>query len=179
VEEVMGVPEARDADNTDADETAVETDFDEAFPEMFRAAYRIAYRLLGSPEDAADCAQEACARACADWSKLIRTGNPVPWTVRVSSNLAIDRLRRAKRARTRDITVGVVELQPDPARIDLQRALDGLPRRQRDIVVLRHLADLSEAEVAALVGCSVGTVKSSASRARAALREVLTIGEDT
>jgi RNA polymerase sigma factor (sigma-70 family) len=97
----------------------------------------------------------------------------------VSSNLAIDRLRHARRARTREVTVGLVELQPDPARIDLHRALDRLPRRQRDIVVLRHLADLSEAEVAALMGCSVGTVKSNASRARTALREVLTIEEDS
>jgi RNA polymerase sigma factor (sigma-70 family) len=173
VEEVMQMPEARDAD-----ETVVETDFDHAFPEMFRAAYRVAFRLLGSREDAADCAQEACARACADWSKLTRSGNPLPWTVRVSSNLAIDRWRHRRHGAAREIAA-VVELQPDPARLDLYRALDRLPRRQRDIVVLRYLADLTEADVAAVVGCSVGTVKSSASRARVALRAVLTTEEDT
>ena len=172
----MQVPEAR-PDGRDAGEAVVETEFDAAFPEMFRAAYRVAYRLLGSREDAADCAQEACARACANWAKLIRGGNPLPWVVRVSCNLAIDRWRHTRRSAAGEI-VALVELQPDPARLDLYRALEGLPRRQRDIVVLRHLADLSEAEVAGLMGCSVGTVKSNASRARAALRAVLTIEED-
>jgi RNA polymerase sigma factor (sigma-70 family) len=97
--------------------------------------------------------------------------------VRVSSNLAIDRWRHVRRAAAREV-VAHVELQPDPARLDLYRALDRLPRRQRDIVVLRHLADMSEAEVADLIGCSIGTVKSNSSRARAALRAVLTIEED-
>jgi RNA polymerase sigma factor (sigma-70 family) len=59
----------------------------------------------------------------------------------------------------------------------LYRALDALPRRQRDVVVLRYLADLPEADVAEIIGCSLGTVKSNASRARAALRAVLTIEE--
>ena len=55
-------------------------------------------------------------------------------------------------------------------RMDLVRALRALPKRQRQVVVLRYLADCSEAEVAALIGCSEGTVKSSASRGLAALR---------
>jgi RNA polymerase sigma factor (sigma-70 family) len=96
--------------------------------------------------------------------------------VRVSSNLAIDRWRKAKRARGGHAAEPVFD--PDPERIDLYRALEALPRRQRDVMVLRHLADLSEADVAELLGCSVGTVKSNASRARAALRAVLTIEED-
>ncbi len=68
---------------------------------------------------------------------------------------------------------------PDPERLDLYRALDALPRRQRDVLVLRHLADMSEAAVAEALGCSIGTVKSNASRARAALRAVLTIEEES
>ena len=84
----------------------------------------------------------------------------------------------AGRGRRLSTAISTTSSVSDPARIDLYRALDRLPRRQRDIVVLRHLADLSEADVAALIGCSVGTVKSNASRARAALREVLTIEED-
>jgi RNA polymerase sigma-70 factor (sigma-E family) len=156
----------------------IEAGFDDVFPELFRSAYRVAFRLLGSREDAADCAQEACARAYADWAKLARSGSPLPWVVRVSSNLAIDRWRKVRRARAHEVSSGPVAVDPDPARLDLYRALDALPRRQRDVLVLRHLADMSEAEVAAELGCSVGTVKSNASRARAALREVLTIDEE-
>jgi len=169
----MGIPEARDA-------SAAEVDggFDETFPELFRAAYKVAFRLLGSREDAADCAQEACARACADWRKLSGTGSPLPWVVRVSSNLAIDRWRRSRRARAHEAAFVTAAIDPGPERLDLYRALDALPRRQREVVVLRYLADLPETEVAAVIGCSLGTVKSNAARARAALRAVLTIEED-
>ena len=169
----MDIAEARETA-----EPALAPGFDESFPDLFRAAYRVAFRLLGSREDAADCAQEACARAYADWSKLARSGSPLPWAVRVSSNLAIDRWRKNRRGRARDASAALVSVDPDPARLDLYRALEALPRRQRDVLVLRHLADMPEAEVAALLGCSVGTVKSNASRARAALREVLSIDEE-
>jgi RNA polymerase sigma factor (sigma-70 family) len=170
---VTGISETRETGDA-----VIETAFDQMFPELFRSAYRVAYRLLGSREDAADCAQEACARACADWPKLTRSGSPVPWVVRVSSNLAIDRWRRTKRTRARGSSSAVPVFDPDPERIDLYRALEALPRRQRDVMVLRHLADLPETTVAELLGCSVGTVKSNAARARAALRAVLTIEED-
>ena len=170
---VTGISETRDAP-----EAVLDSDFDQMFAELFRSGYRVAYRLLGSREDAADCAQEACVRACADWPKLTRSGSPVPWVVRVSSNLAIDRLRRAQRARARGGSSIAPVFDPDPERLDLYRALDALPRRQRDVMVLRHLADLPEAAVAEVLGCSVGTVKSNASRARAALRAVLTIEEE-
>lgn len=177
----MGIPEARDAGETLADAelaSGLDSDFDAMFPELFRSAYRVAFRLLGSREDAADCAQEACARACADWPRLARSGSPLPWVVRVSGNLAIDRWRRARRARGHDGRAPDAVMNPDPERLDLYRALEALPRRQRDVIVLRHLADLSEAAVAAVLGFSVGTVKSNASRARAALRAVLTIEEE-
>jgi RNA polymerase sigma-70 factor (ECF subfamily) len=173
VERVMGGSEA-----SATREVVVDASFDEMFADLFRSAYRVAFRLLGSREDAADCAQEACARACADWRKLSRRGSPVPWVVRVSSNLAIDRWRKARTARVHDTSPTLTELDPDPERLDLYRALDALPRRQRDIVVLRYFADMTEADVAAELGCSVGTVKSNASRGRAALRALLTIEED-
>jgi RNA polymerase sigma factor (sigma-70 family) len=102
----------------------------------------------------------------------------LPWVVRVSSNLAIDRWRRHRRARTYESKPAPAATDPDPERVDLYRALDALPRRQRDVVVLRYLADMSEDDVARAIGCSVGTVKSNAARGRAALRAVLTIEED-
>ena len=158
----------------------VETGFDELFPELFRSAYRVAFRLSGSREDAADCAQEACAGACADWTKLTRGGNPLPWVLRVSSNLAIDRWRKGRRAQAHATAPTLVTLDPDPERLDLYRVLEALPRRQREVVVLRHLADMPEAEVATVLGISTGAVKSNASRARAVLRAVLTIeGDDS
>jgi len=155
--------------------TAAEaTTFAEAFPALWRAGYRVAYRLLGSREDAADCAQEACTRACVRWARLARGGDPTPWVVRVAANLAIDRWRRGQRA-----VSSVADRSPDGStlaadRIDLHRALAGLARRQREVVMLRFVADLTEADVAEELGISVGSVKQHAARGLAALRSALT-----
>jgi RNA polymerase sigma-70 factor (sigma-E family) len=145
--------------------------FEDEFSPLFRAAYKVAYRLSGSREDAADCAQEACARAYTDWKRLIRRGDVTPWVIRVSSNLAIDRWRRLQRARRIPEADDVAA--PDSDRLDLSRALDALPRRQREVIVLRYIADLSEAAIADSLGCSVGTVKTHTSRALVALRRML------
>ena len=156
--------------------------FDDAFDGLFRAAYRVAYRLLGDREDAADVAQEALARASVRWSRLVRDGAGVaPWVVRVAANLALDRWRRRRTAaRYAGVVGGTGAPSTDglPERVDLHRALDALPRRQREVVVLRYVADLPEADVAAALGCSVGTVKTHASRGLAALRAALGDEED-
>lgn len=150
--------------------------FDDEFPSLFRAAYRVAFRLTRSREDADDCAQEACARAFSDWKKLSRRGDVTPWVVRVSGNLAIDRWR--KNARKRGLPAAAAPASATIDRTDLAHALDGLPRRQRDVVVLRYVADLSEETVASTLGCSVGTVKTHASRGLAALRRALGTDEE-
>jgi RNA polymerase sigma-70 factor (sigma-E family) len=151
-------------------------DFDAAFPALFRSAYRVAYRLLGDREDAADVAQEACARACVRWRRLARGGDPAPWVVRVSGNLAIDRWRRRRTVASHPMPPATATTTPD--RVDLHRALERLSARQREVVVLRYFADLPEAAVADALGCSVGTVKQHASRALAALRAALTEDEE-
>jgi len=151
--------------------SVVGADFDDSFPALFRDAYRVAYRLLGDREDAADAAQEACARACARWRRLTRGGDPAPWVVRVAGNLAIDQWRRRRTAAGHEVQPAMPTGTPD--RVDLHRALDALPRRQREVVVLRYFADLSEAAVASALGCSVGTVKTHNSRALATLRAAL------
>lgn len=152
--------------------TTVPRDFAAAFPALFAAAYRVGFRLLGNREEAADVAQEACARACVRWRRLERIGDPTPWVIRVAGNLAIDRWRRRRTLANQPLPIAAATTTPD--RVDLHRALDTLTSRQREVVVLRYFADLSEATVAATLGCSIGTVKQHASRALAALRVALT-----
>jgi len=90
----------------------------------------------------------------------------------VAGNLAIDRVR--KRGRTLAMeTTDVPGL--DAQRVDLQRALLALSPKQREVVVLRYLVDLPEAEVAKAMQCSVGTVKTHASRGLASLRRSLEV----
>jgi RNA polymerase sigma-70 factor (sigma-E family) len=145
--------------------------FDLAFASLYGLAYRVAFRILGDRGDAEDVAQETLARAAVRWSRL--QDRPEGWVTRVASNLAIDRYRRRKRPVT-PLTgpVGIV----DPylgERGDLVHALRRLPRRQREAVVLRYLADLSEVQVALEMGCSVGAVKSHGARGLSSLRRHL------
>jgi RNA polymerase sigma factor (sigma-70 family) len=94
----------------------------------------------------------------------------------VASNLALDVLRARTRATRRNAKLIMNETAaaaPVDDRLDLYAALATLPRRQRETVVLRYLGDLSEAQTADLLGCSVGSVKTHASRGLAALKEVL------
>lgn len=144
------------------------TGFDEQFAELHRAAYRVAYKLLGDRAEAEDMAQEALARALVRW-RSVEPYAPA-WVSRVAANLALDRLRRHRPAISHDEG----RLDPDVAqRLDLQRALLALSRRQREAVVLRYLIDLPEQEVAAALGVSTGSVKTHASRGLAALRVLL------
>ena len=154
---------------------------DEEFREFMRgrwpAMVRLAYGLTGDLGHAEDVAQAAFARAYASWSRVARTGNPEAYVRRIVINENNSRFRRRRVA---ERLVGAVPepsgrraadaadaLGPSEALI---RALRSLGPRQRAVVVLRFWMDMSEAETAAALGCSVGTVKSQASRALAALR---------
>lgn len=142
--------------------------FDEAFGDLYRATYKVAFRLLGDRAEAEDVAQEALARTYVRWR--IVEPYAAPWACRVATNVAIDRARRSRRIAGGDAPEHGVADAYAAERVDLQRALKDLPRRQRDVVVLRYLADQSEDAVATALGLAVGTVKSHASRGLAALR---------
>ncbi len=149
--------------------------FEEVFPVLIRDAYRVAYRLLGDRGEAEDVAQEACARAYSRWSTI--RDHAEPWCVRVASNLALDLLRARTRAAKRNERIAADQSRsagPSPDdRIDLYAALSKLPKRQRESVILRYLGDLSEAQTADVMGCSVGSVKTHSSRGLAALKQAL------
>ena len=144
-------------------------DFEDAYDSMLRLAYRAAYRLLGDRAAAEDVAGESLARAYSRWSSV--TGHAEAWVVTVATNLALDAGRRRARATGRQVelieegTVDDVDL-----RLDLQAAVRALPRRQRQVVALRFLADFSEAATAAALTIDIGTVKSHASRGLSRLR---------
>ena len=123
-----------------------------AFRELFLIAYRVAYRILGDIGDAEDAAAETIARAVVRRAQLDRAPYRAAWVTRVATNVAIDRVRQ----RDRKVTPAEARLgdQSDTAvlRMALAGALSALPSRQREVVVLRYLADLPEAEVATTLG---------------------------
>ena len=149
---------------------AIDLTFEEQFDELYARAYGVGYQLLGRRSEAEDVAQETLARAFVHWRKV--RGYSEAWIVRVAGNLAIDTWRKTKRispAAAPDTTTP----GPNALRIDLHRALTTLSKRQREVLVLRFLADLPEADVAQALGCSVGSVKVHAARGLAALRSTL------
>jgi RNA polymerase sigma-70 factor (sigma-E family) len=145
--------------------------FELAFADLYRLAYRVSFRILGDRSEAEDIAQETLARATLRWERL--HDRPEGWITRVASNLALDRYRR--RRRRPPFPTGPLGIVDDRAveRSDLVTALRRLPRRQREVVVLRYLADFSEGDVAEALGCSTGSVKTHASRGLSALRRHL------
>lgn len=149
---------------------AERADFDGRFDALAGLAYRVAFRLLGQRDEAEEVAQEALARAFASWRRVASYDEP--WVARVATNLAID-VHRRRRPSTElkddvvvpgDLAARVLE------RHGLIESLRRLPRRQRQVVVLRYLADLSERQVADLLGTTVGSVKQHCHRAMTRLR---------
>jgi RNA polymerase sigma-70 factor (sigma-E family) len=158
---------------------AVSTGPDEEFDAFMRgrwpAMVRLGYALTGDVGHAEDLAQAAFARAYASWGRVRRAGDPDAYVRRIVINE--HRARFRKRRVAEELRADVTETASDqqehralddrPALLDALRALGP---RQRAVVVLRYWLDLSEAETAAALNCSVGTVKSQASRALATLR---------
>ena len=144
-------------------------EFEQVFQDLFVEAYHVATRILGNADEAEDVAAETMARALERWRRVGAMHSPSGWVVRVSANLAIDVVRRR-----RFVERGPVDLstRPDDAdtRVVVREVLRRLPRRQRDVLALRYLADLSEAEIAEVLGISPGSVKRHASRALDRLR---------
>jgi RNA polymerase sigma-70 factor (sigma-E family) len=129
--------------------------------------------------EAEDLLQEVLERAFRRWGRICRGGDPERYVRRMLVNASVDRWRRLRRRPEIPVPApeaGQVLADQSAAvaeRDQLLRALAALPARQRAVIVLRYLEDLSEAETSAVLGCSEGTVKSQASRALAKLREAV------
>jgi RNA polymerase sigma factor (sigma-70 family) len=132
----------------------------------------------GSWSSAEDAVQEALARAWERGERGLRIDVPRRWVVTVARNLLRDRFRRfLAELRVRDrLAAGERDrdgLGSADDRIDVAAAVAALPGRQREVVVLRYLVDLEEAEIARILRLPLGTVKSSLFRARRALAAAL------
>src|SRR5207237_3001101 len=111
----------------ETDARVAATSFDDAYPGLYRSAYRVAFRLLGVCEEAADLAQESCARAYWHWGKVGGYDHPEAWVARVAGNLAID-LRRRRRTANRHAAQFVALTEPAGELGDLHRATLPIPR---------------------------------------------------
>jgi RNA polymerase sigma-70 factor (sigma-E family) len=144
---------------------------------------RTARFLTGSDDGARELTQEALARTYAAWPR-VQVDGALAYTRRIMVNHRRSSWRRWARevprppgdARLDSVAVTDAEIG---LRDEVVRLLAHLPQRQRAVVVLRYYVDLSEQEVADLMGISTGTVKSSAARGLAALRQVSATADRT
>jgi RNA polymerase sigma-70 factor (sigma-E family) len=140
---------------------------------------RMAYLLTGDLTTAEDLLQTAYAKALPHWSRIRAYDDPDAYLrrVMVNSRTSMWRRLRDREVLTRDVPdVPVDDMSAALAETDdLRRALAGLPARQRAAVVLRYYCDLSEAQTAAVLGVSVGTVKSLTSRGLSRLRTLVVV----
>ncbi|MFE4514655.1 SigE family RNA polymerase sigma factor [Kitasatospora sp. NPDC056783] len=136
---------------------------------------RTAYLLTGDHHEAEDVVQATFAKVFRNWSRISRLEEPDAYVHRALVN---NNLSRHRRRRVRQLLVPVLPDRASAAggghgveeRSVLIQALAELPRRQRAVVVLRYWEDMSERQVAEVLGCSPGNVKSQASRGLAKLR---------
>jgi RNA polymerase sigma-70 factor (sigma-E family) len=136
------------------------------------------YAYFGDRQDAHDVVQEAFYRALIRWNSVARYDDPVAWIRRVAWNLAVSRWRRARTALSflgRQPRIEPRADGPGPERVALVAALGALPDKQRRVMVLHYMADMSLAEIAQREGVAVGTVKSWLHRGRAALAAQLDV----
>ena len=157
-------------------------EFDERFTAFVRSRgqhhLRVATLMTGDPDTAEDLIQASLLKLYRAWSRIDTSDDPDAYLRRIIVNTR----RSWWRARWRQETP-VPEVAEEAAGEDaaerhavgalVRQALARLPRQQRAVLVLRYCEDLPEAEVAALLGCSAGAVKTHAHRGLRALRESL------
>ena len=149
--------------------------------------YTLALRMSGSPDDAGDIAQEAFLAAWRGLPSFRGEANFATWLYRLTSNAAIDYLRRQRKQRgdlsldDEELGLDAVDAGPGPqdaaegeeVRSAVAAGLGALSEGHRQVLVLREIQGLSYEEIAAVLEVDLGTVKSRISRARSALRKIL------
>lgn len=152
-----------------------------------RKAYAIAYGFVGNREDAIELAQEAFARAYKAIHRFDTEMPFYPWLYRIIKNACLNHLKKKKRRGEVSLTAlaeggyEIVDAGSDPARDAelnelrgaIVRAIGRLSPKHREILVLRHIEELSYAEIAACLGIPAGTVMSRLHAARVSLRNLL------
>lgn len=157
--------------------------FAELVREMERPLLYYATKLLKDEDRAFDVLQEVWLKVLRQIRRLRDPRSLRTWLYRIAHSLVVDRIRKdvSRENIEQERAVSCPEAEPEPSFRDedaaaIHRALDQLEARQREVLVLHFLEDLSVAEVAAIVGCPEGTVKSRIYHAKRALKDALMRG---
>jgi RNA polymerase sigma-70 factor (ECF subfamily) len=160
-----------------------------AMEQYGKATYNFAYRLTRNEADAADLTQEAFIRVFRAWRSFVPGTSFLSWIYRIVTNLYRDELRRRKGRYQEEIPEDnapqefgggrPLAVEPIDEYVEQQmsepvaKALDALTPDQRAVLVLADIEEYSYQEIAEIVGCSIGTVRSRLHRARNQLRRLV------
>ena len=167
-----------------------------AFEELTEAyqkkIFNLAYRMVGNYDDAGDMAQEALIRIFRSIGSFKEQSSFSTWVFRITTNVCLDEIRKRKNKKafsldeeihTEDGEMQRQIISDDPLpdeiaekeelRSIVNKAINSLPEEQKIIITLRDIQSLSYEEIANVLSCPVGTVKSRINRARQALKNIL------
>jgi RNA polymerase sigma-70 factor (sigma-E family) len=151
-------------------------DFESFVRDRTATLIRYGFVLSGNPHDAADLAQEGLARLGERWSRVSAQGDPEGYVRTTMARLHISWWRRRRREHPvravperSYVDAGITRADGD---LGLWRAVAGLPPRQRVVLMLRYHEQLTDEEIARLLGISRGTVRSQAARGLDKLRHI-------
>ena len=157
---------------------ADEEDFRSFVAARSAALLRFAHVLTGDRSAAEDVVQTALAKTALGWSRVRRKDNPEGYVRRAIVNTHLNATRRRPwREQPREHIPEDADSRSREHELDdreaMWQALSGLPPRQRAVLVLRYYEDLSESDIADVLGCSRGTVKSQAAKGLLHLRRIV------
>lgn len=160
---------------------------EEAMAKFGRQTYNYAYRLTNNEADARDLTQDAFIRVFRAWQSFRPGTSFLAWIYRIVTNLYRDELRRRKGVFTQPLPEDnqpqdqtttprhdpIAEMQERQLSAGMDRALRRLTPEQRAVILLADVEEYSYQNIAEVIGCSIGTVRSRLHRARAQLRKLL------
>ncbi|MGA3215404.1 MAG: sigma-70 family RNA polymerase sigma factor [Acidimicrobiales bacterium] len=158
-----------------------ELDPGEEFRRLFERSRRSllaqAYLLTGDRQESQDLVQEAFLRAWRDWARVSTLDSPQAWLRRVLYNLSVNRWRNltARRSHDRLTRLDATSPAPGAGHLDVLKALQSLPVKQRQALVLVAIFDMTTAQAALEMGANEGTVRVWLSRARTTMELLLGI----
>jgi RNA polymerase sigma-70 factor (ECF subfamily) len=172
-----------------------EVAFDELVKKHSNKAYQVAYGLLGNNHDAEEVVQDAFIKVFKNLKKFRGDSKFTTWLYRIVTNLARNKYHWHRR-RGADVNVSISDSMPgeinsvdmdipdsknEPLKIleyaeveeNLKIALNKIPEKLREVIILRHFEEMSYSDIASILNCELGTVKSRLARARDALKKEL------
>ncbi len=162
--------------------------FEQVVNEHYSRIYNIALGITGSPQDAEDAVQNVLIKLHSSIGSFKFQSKFSSWVYRITTNICLDEIRKKKRSKTspmadvdaedplvyQDVSSPEDRYISTEKRNALYKGINKLKKEHKEVIVLRDINGFSYSEIAEILKCSEGTIKSRINRARIALKDVLT-----